>query len=221
MRIALLGNGLSYNAALQLAKYDLVIAIDGAANSCAQYDITPNIIIGDMDSIQVDPTVLYPQAKIVTMQDQSQTDLDKALAYIDEHIAPDNKVNNDITIDGFWLTSSNRLDHTLNVVTQVMNNPRLEWIYSEHERMCALPETIELMDPVGTRLSLLSLIVSPTSKFQTVATTLVVSITGCEWSGQSMTIDQKNSGVSNTIIKSPAYIHKISGHGLLILANKS
>ncbi len=65
-----------------LEQADLVIAADGGANHCAALDIIPDILLGDLDSI--DPTILatYKKKEVVIHQYPPQkdaTDLELAI----------------------------------------------------------------------------------------------------------------------------------------------
>ncbi len=72
----------TYDISDIITKSSLVIAVDGGANHCRQRRITPDILIGDLDSI--DPTVLKEfQEKAVAIDRHSPrkdaTDLELAL----------------------------------------------------------------------------------------------------------------------------------------------
>lgn len=60
--------------------YALLISTDGAANRLQEFGITPNIIIGDFDSLDVDAEH-FPESELLGIDDQETTDLEKALQY--------------------------------------------------------------------------------------------------------------------------------------------
>ncbi len=69
--------------------YRTLICTDGAANFLSQFTITPDIIIGDMDSISVGTQfamaksleIQFPDTKIDINEDQYTTDFEKALFF--------------------------------------------------------------------------------------------------------------------------------------------
>ena len=60
-----------------LKNADFIIACDGAANSLIKYNTEPNVIIGDLDSLNSIKT----NAKIIQIKNQSTNDLTKAVKY--------------------------------------------------------------------------------------------------------------------------------------------
>ena len=88
-------------------KHCYKICADGAANSLKKIGITPDIILGDFDSIKKDTLKFYKKKKIEIrkIDDQDTTDFEKSLMY-----ALENGLN-DIVIFG---AISRRPDHTLN-----------------------------------------------------------------------------------------------------------
>jgi thiamine pyrophosphokinase len=83
------------------------ICADGAANKLKTINITPNIILGDFDSIKKSTIEYYKKMKIEMrkIDEQETTDFEKSLMY-----AVENGLN-DILIFG---AISRRPDHTLN-----------------------------------------------------------------------------------------------------------
>jgi thiamine pyrophosphokinase len=60
--------------------YGLLICTDGAANAMQHFGITPNIIIGDFDSLP-NATECFPESQIEHITSQDTTDFEKALQY--------------------------------------------------------------------------------------------------------------------------------------------
>jgi thiamine pyrophosphokinase len=65
-----------------LGKFDLIIATDGGASHCRSYNLTPDVVIGDMDSI---PDRLLEELQLLGVQiftfprHKDQTDLELAI----------------------------------------------------------------------------------------------------------------------------------------------
>ena len=65
---------------LELSKNIPIIAADGATNHLIKNDIKPNIIIGDLDSL--DTKLDLSSSNIIKVEDQNSTDFEKSLNYI-------------------------------------------------------------------------------------------------------------------------------------------
>jgi thiamine pyrophosphokinase len=81
----------------------LIMAIDGGANQCENLQIIPDYIVGDFDSITPSVKEKYPNANIMYRPSQDLTDMEKALAIIND-LNP-----RKITI---FSAFGNRMDHT-------------------------------------------------------------------------------------------------------------
>ena len=67
----------------KLSKNIPIIAADGAANYLIKNNIKPNIIIGDLDSL--DTKLDLSTSNVIKVEDQNSTDFEKALSYIKAH----------------------------------------------------------------------------------------------------------------------------------------
>ena len=67
----------------QIKSSDIIIAIDGAANILMENEITPDVAIGDFDSI--DSSHKDNISTIVNTEDQNKTDLEKTLDWCIDH----------------------------------------------------------------------------------------------------------------------------------------
>lgn len=86
-----------------IKKNDLVVCADGAANNLIDANIIPNIVIGDLDSIN-DKVKKNKLVKIIKRTNQNLNDFQKALIWMKKE-----KYSN-IDIIGF---DGKRLDHTI------------------------------------------------------------------------------------------------------------
>lgn len=96
-----------------LKDYQLFICTDGAANHLVEFGITPNIIIGDLDSVSGTLETLFPSTKIIHSPCQYSTDFEKALQY-----AYDNNFF-DITVAGY---KGGRFDHAFSNMHFIAKN---------------------------------------------------------------------------------------------------
>lgn len=66
--------------------YRRLICTDGAANVLQETPTTPDVIIGDMDSIADLPQLQFPHAQILSIEnDQATTDFEKALLFCQQN----------------------------------------------------------------------------------------------------------------------------------------
>lgn len=105
MRTIIIANGNLDNQEIYWEDYDFIVATDGGANYCLEKNLTPDLIIGDFDSISEEALKKFEAVKQIKISDQNKTDLEKALDYLKEK---DNE-----QIDIYGATSCNRVDHTL------------------------------------------------------------------------------------------------------------
>lgn len=80
--LCLNGNLPDRKTILKFSKNTPIIAADGATNYLIKNDIKPNIIIGDLDSI--DTTMDLSSSKVIKAEEQNSTDFEKSLCYIKE-----------------------------------------------------------------------------------------------------------------------------------------
>lgn len=86
-----------------ISQADAVICADGGANYARTLRISPDIILGDLDSITPGTRKYFSRVPIMFMEDQNSTDLEKALSYCIER-----KFKTVNVVGG----TGDRLDHT-------------------------------------------------------------------------------------------------------------
>ncbi|MBC8065741.1 MAG: thiamine diphosphokinase [Chlorobia bacterium] len=97
---------------------DFVIAADGAANRLIDSGASPDLIVGDLDSLE--PIHASTHARVKADLDQETTDCDKLLIYVQENL-PDS----DLSIVGI---EGDRFDHvlaSLHSIARISPNSRL------------------------------------------------------------------------------------------------
>jgi len=62
-----------------------IVCADGGANKARAFGITPQVIIGDLDSITQQTRKYFSSVPIIHLTDQNSTDLEKALDYLLTH----------------------------------------------------------------------------------------------------------------------------------------
>ena len=196
MKALIVGNRPLGSNVIELAKDKLVVAADAGADRLLKYNIIPDKIIGDMDSIS-DKATTKLEEWIVSNKNIQKTDLEKATDYAFE------KGASEIQIIG-W--SGGRIDHTLAALGLAFN-PRISLI-DEHFTVEAVTDskTIE-----GEECTLFSLMAMPEAR---------VSVTGARWNLQQEKLNMGGLGVHNEIGSSgKVNIECHSGNLLLIQGN--
>jgi thiamine pyrophosphokinase len=196
MKALIVGNRPLGSKVIELAKDKLVVAADAGADRLLKYNIIPDQIIGDLDSIS-DKATTKLEEWIVSNKNIQKTDLEKATDYAFE------KGASEIQIIG-W--SGGRIDHTLAALGLAFN-PRISLI-DEHFTVEAVTDskTIE-----GDEYTLFSLMAMPEAR---------VSVTGARWNLQHEKLKMGGRGVHNEIGSSgKVNIECHSGNLLLIQGN--
>jgi len=108
MHTLILANGDPPSAGLltqMAAECDLFLATDGAGLTAARLGVSPNIVSGDFDSLDLDQArALLPRTEFVPTPDQNKTDLEKAFEIAVE------RGSESVTVAG---AAGRRIDHTL------------------------------------------------------------------------------------------------------------
>jgi thiamine pyrophosphokinase len=97
---------------LVLARAPRLVAVDGGANRLVDWGLTPEAVIGDMDSVRPDVRAALPARIVHQMAEQDTTDFDKALRSVRAPL---------VLAVGF---QGARLDHGLAVLTALVAQAR-------------------------------------------------------------------------------------------------
>ena len=146
--VTILGGGNVYptDIADSLRKAPVLVAADGGADRALALGYTPDLVVGDLDSLSQAARNTLPQAALVQVQEQDSTDFEKALSRIE---APG--------VLALGLTGG-RTDHELAAwhVLLRQTSPRCI-VVAEEDIVFLAPPRLTLDLPVGTRLSLFPL----------------------------------------------------------------
>jgi len=158
------------------------ICADGGANFVCAQGLTPDLIIGDMDSIDSNIAKNFDQEKFLKIEEQETNDGDKALRYcLQEEIK-------EVHLLG---ASGGRIDQFLaNVELLYKFFPQLKiTLWTKFERLVVIEKEWVGTLPVGTTISLLPLF----GEVKGIVTKgLVYAL-----NGQSLCLGKTPSGVSN------------------------
>lgn len=117
MKLLLIANGEPVNVSLlDLKTFDKIICVDGGLNSL-RFNITPDVIIGDFDSVDAKKMNLFrAKSKIIHKNTQEISDLKFALQYCLKFKPDEIVIINAISTD--------RFDHSLCNILLLMQTPR-------------------------------------------------------------------------------------------------
>lgn len=133
---------------LEMSLSDLLVATDGGARSAMNYGITPDLVIGDMDSLDMNRTYTFA---IIKDGDQETNDLEKALSHLHE------KNFGTIVVLG---ATGQRVDHTLknlSVLKQFSGTFTNIFMKDRFGTIFLLPPDYRFSTPPGISISLFPL----------------------------------------------------------------
>ena len=181
-----------------ISSCEMIICADGGANHARRLRITPNIILGDLDSITSSTRKYFSRIPLMFIDDQYSTDLEKALTYCIER-----NIGSADVIGGF----GDRIDHTsggLGCFKRFGDKLHLR-LFDAHG----------FVSPVGKKLSL------NTRKGQKLSLIPLERCTGVTTSHLKYNLDNDvlelgvQEGISNEATASPVRIHVKKGTLLL------
>ncbi|MBS0653550.1 MAG: thiamine diphosphokinase, partial [Verrucomicrobia bacterium] len=131
--VAIVANGCTENSEKildRIQSFSYLVAVDGGSNACYALKLTPQLIIGDMDSISPEASAHFADVpKICFPREKDETDLELALNHlIANHVQ-------EITIFGGL---GNRVDHTLANIILLSRFPGKVFLESESERLSVI-----------------------------------------------------------------------------------
>tara|TARA_B100000902_G_scaffold321415_1_gene314335 strand:+ start:7835 stop:8443 length:609 start_codon:yes stop_codon:yes gene_type:complete len=196
MDALIVGNRPLSKSIIELSKNKLIVAADGGADRLLEYEILPDKVIGDLDSIS-DKTATKLEDWLILNKDIQKTDLEKAVEYAIE------RGSKKIQIVG-W--SGGRVDHTIAALGLAFDS-RIELI-DDNFTVKAI-SGLELIS--GKKGTLFSLIAIPEAR---------VSIEGARWKLEHEKLKMGGRGIHNEIGDSEKVsIQCHSGNLLLVQGN--
>jgi thiamine pyrophosphokinase len=203
-KIAIIANGnlknLAFHSAL-LTATDVIICADGGAVHAKSLAVTPNYIIGDLDSVPKDLLAEYANNKITTIindQDQDKTDLELAIS-LAESLNP-----NELLILGAF---GDGLDHTLaNILSLAKIKPTIAATMADDKNTITMIEKTTTIK--GRPNQIVSII--PLTKL------IGLSYQGLKWVPKEANTGFGWFGIRNKMLTDEAKIILKSGKALLI-----
>lgn len=182
----------------------LTICCDGGARHFRSLRIKPDIIIGDMDSIDPDQLAMYAALKIKIIKYSSNKD------YTDTEIALDYALGLNPRKIYIWCSLGGRIDHTLANIFLLLKGQKKgieTFLIDEYCEVFMLNKENSFTNEKGKTISLLSLTPSVTG----------ITLSGFAYPLVKGTLKMGESlGISNVINKARASIKIGKGHLLVI-----
>ena len=164
---------------------DVIVACDGALHQCLKHQLNPNIVIGDMDSVNMKLRETHFDAlEWITNENQENSDLSKAIHYASQ--------NESMRIDIIGVQGG-AFGHQIAAYFALAGAPKNTCIYLDEARVtCASNTTLELEDvELGSRVSLFA-----------IGNARNVTLTGCTWPLLNAQLEPGTRGLNNTAIAS-------------------
>lgn len=190
----------SRDLARRLARQvDLIVAADGGANIAREYEIRPDVIIGDLDSITQLTQRFFSSSTILRVDRQDNTDLEKALDYLASQ-----KIRKAVVIGA----TGKRIDFTL-------GNLSVLWAYTAFldltfmgDGWMAIPvrSKVTLRARIGTTVSLIPF-----------GSCSGITLRGLQYPLTNASMNVGEIGVSNVVCHSPFTVRVKRGHMLLLV----
>lgn len=186
-----------------ITEADMVIGVDGAADVLCQYDIVPNVLIGDFDTANVQSVEELKKqgVKVVRLSPRkNETDTEAAVNYAISHNA------SKITMFG---ALGSRVDHSLSNIMMLVRAHTAgvpARIIDEYNELQVENQHLILQGTPGQTVSILPL----TGNLHVSATNLVYPLNELELNFGS------SRGVSNVMADSDATINIKGGYALII-----
>lgn len=209
------------NKICEIIKGKKIICADGGTNFCYKLNLLPDLIIGDLDSI--DKKVLAYYAKqnvkiIKTIKEKDYTDFELALMAIEDEIILDvqnrfkntnvvypKKRNSKILVIG---ATGKRVDMTLSNILKLQNNKNMIFITEKFEymRYISLKDSVEKIENLkGKTFSIIP-----------ITTLKNLDLKGFLYNLDKTTIDKSIGLASNIVRDDVAYIYCLEGEMYLI-----
>jgi thiamine pyrophosphokinase len=184
--------------------FDIIIAANGGALNALKWSYQPDIVIGDLDSLDQDAKSELSKAKFILRTSQELNDLEKALIFCKKADVTD------LTLLGL---TGKRVDHTFNnfsVLSRYDQSFELT-IYDSHAQIYLVRSSYEFRGKTGQTVSLIPL----------------GNVNGVTTRGLKFPLRNEplyfgqREGASNNIVSNPVQINVDSGLLLLFIIDQT
>ena len=201
--VLMFANGSLPNSAIVnelIESCETIVACDGGGNHCLEYDLTPDYLTGDLDSIESTAIEKFriQGTQIIEMKNQNKSDLSKTLQWLESSGVKSIDV---VGIEG------GRLDHQFGAWASLIESDSYATLHYDEFILYRVPNSRKTIQTgVGKIVSL-----------HPISTCEDVEITGCEFelNGEMMSIGTR--GIHNVATSDTVRISKSSGDLLLLM----
>jgi thiamine pyrophosphokinase len=184
-------------------KADVIVAADGGANIARRYGITPNVIIGDLDSISAATRRFFGPSTIKRVSTQYSTDLEKALDYL---------VTQEVTSVTILGVTGKRVDFTLGNLSVLWNYTSRFRLTVVHDGWMAMPIVKELRVRARKETTVSLIPFGPCAG---------ITLKGLEYPLHNARMRIGEIGVSNVVVRSPFSVKVKKGRMMLIIFDEN
>lgn len=201
--ILLFANGSLPNSAIVnelIDSCETIVACDGGGNHCLEYELIPDYLTGDFDSIESPAIEKFriQGTQIFDMQNQNKSDLSKTLQWLESCRVKSIDV---VGVEG------GRLDHQFGVWASLIESESYATLHYDEFILHRIPNSRKTIQTVVGRIVSL----------HPVTTCEDVELTGCEYqlNGEMMSIGTR--GIHNVATSDTVKISKSSGELFLLI----
>lgn len=176
---------------------DLIVAADGGANKALDSSISPDVIIGDMDSVFENSKNVLHKSKFLTDKNPQKTDLEKTIEFC---------LSKGATSIDILCANGGRVDHALanlSILVRFGKNARIRIIDDLFETEL-VTDKLQLKEPLGTIVSLVA-----------IGACQGVTTSGFRWNLNEASFEFDTQGIHNEIASDIATIKIKAGDMLL------
>lgn len=178
-----------------------VICADGGADTALKAGITPDVVIGDFDSVSARAKAAFKDALWIQMETQNNTDLEKALDY-----ARIEKFTRCVIL----CAAGGRLDFTLSNLTCAFNYKNIEIVFlSEKWAVYPLQKSRVFESKKGVRVSIMPL-----------GRVSGVTLKGLKYKLDNYTLSTQSIGTSNMALGKKFEVRLKKGNLLVYIENQ-
>lgn len=176
---------------------DLIVAADGGANKALDSNISPDLIIGDMDSVFENSKNILRKSEFLTDKNPQKTDLEKAIEFC---------LSKGATSIDILCANGGRVDHAfanLSILVRFGRSARIRIIDDLFETELVTDE-LQLKEPLGTIVSLVA-----------IGSCQGVTTSGLRWNLNEASFEFSTQGIHNEVVSNIATIKIKTGDMLL------
>jgi len=184
---------------LELEQSDYIIAADSGFDTCLLYGCTPDLIVGDMDSVKNKKKLddFPPECVKIFQKDKDETDTEIAFRMMLKH-----NIDQISIIGG----GGGRIDHFMGILSLFDRKYYPKKWYTLHDKIVCIDGTEDFYNMKGMELSF----------FPAGLEECTMKSTGLKWNLNKLRWSKGEAGLSNVVIDDPFSVKMESGKLLMV-----